>query len=138
MTTAVITLTTSCTTTAIGLYHAFKKYQDAPNTIADLVEETQVLGSSLAGVEKALYKDSSAVIRAGLEDVFMIAVKGCRATLLCLEEEFARLKERSDWRMRIATLWKEDTMKQLLDQLGRKKTSITLLVQCLHMYNRSK
>lgn len=133
ITTAVITLTKCCTTTAIDLYHAFERYQDAPNTIADLVEETQVLSTSLARVQKALYEDSSAVFRAGIEDIFTIAIKGCRATLLCLEEEFGDLKERSDWRMRIATLWKEDTMKQLLDQLGRKKTSIMLLVQCLHM-----
>ena len=133
ITAAVITLTTRCTATAFELHRAFNHYDNAPQTIAALEEETELLKASLNQVQKALQKHSEASRTADLEDIFTIAVKGSRATLLCLEEEFENLKERSDWRARIITLWKEDTMKELLEQLQRKKISIILLIQCLHM-----
>jgi hypothetical protein len=43
--------------------------------------------------------------------------------LLCLEEEFEKPKDREDWRVRVFTLWNKDAMKDLVEQLGRKKSN---------------
>jgi hypothetical protein len=133
ITATVISLTIRCTTTSVQLYNIFTRYRRAPSTIANLVEETQVIRASLSQVERALEHNPNGLSTPDLEDIFDIAVKGCRATLLCLDEEFEKLKDREDWRARVLTLWNEDAMKDLVEQLGRKKATITLLIQGLQL-----
>jgi len=130
--TGVLTITTRCITVAIQIHSAWNHYRDAPQTVADLVDEIQIVHASLTQLQHVLRLEGFS-ITSDLEDVFGIAVKGCKATLLCLEEEFRTLQGRSDWRARIKVLWEDDTMTRLLEQLGRKKTSIMLLMQCLHL-----
>jgi hypothetical protein len=131
ITATVITLTIRCTETSNQLYQIFRHYRQAPQTIANLVEETRVIKASLGQVERALQQNADGLSTPDLADTFDIAVKGCRATLLCLEEEFEKLKDREDWRARVLTLWNEDAMKGLVEQLGRKKATLTLLIQGL-------
>ncbi|KAM0425992.1 hypothetical protein ACHAPT_008621 [Fusarium lateritium] len=106
---------------------------DAPDSLDDLAEEVQLIQGALQGVEDALEDDKDAITRYKVEDVFSIAVKGCRATLACIKEEFELLFGRSDWKARFMVLWKEDDMKKLLGRLDRKRASILLLVQLLNL-----
>jgi hypothetical protein len=132
ITAGALTITTRCVTAGVQIYSAWHRYRDAPQTIGDLVEEIQIVQGSLAQLKRLLSREGFA-ITSDLEDVFGIAVKGCKATLLCLEEEFRTLQGRSDWRARLKVLWKDDIMTSLLQQLARKKSSMMLLMQGLQL-----
>ena len=41
---------------------------------------------------------------------------------------------RADWKARIQIVWKESKMKALLDRLERKKSTLGILLHCLHLY----
>ncbi|CVL00667.1 uncharacterized protein FPRN_08409 [Fusarium proliferatum] len=84
---------------------------DATDSLSDLAEEAQLIQGALQGVEDAL-RDN--------HEVFSIAVKGYRATLACIKQEFELLFNRSDWKARFLFLWKEEGMKRLLGRLDRK------------------
>ncbi|KAH7244425.1 uncharacterized protein BKA55DRAFT_647451 [Fusarium redolens] len=106
---------------------------DAANSLSDLAEEVQLIQGALQGVEDALQDNQEAISRYKVEEVFSIAVKGCRATLACIKQEFELLFNRSDWKARFMVLWKEDDMKKLLGRLDRKRESILLLLQLLSL-----
>ncbi|EMT70534.1 hypothetical protein NOF04DRAFT_5704 [Fusarium oxysporum II5] len=106
---------------------------DAADSLSDLAEEAQLIQGALQGVEDALQDNQEAISRYKVEEVFSIAVKGCRATLACIKQEFELLFNRSDWKARFMVLWKEDDMKKLLGRLDRKRESILLLLQLLSL-----
>ncbi|KAJ4251439.1 hypothetical protein NW762_011422 [Fusarium torreyae] len=106
---------------------------DAADSLSDLAEEAQLIQGALQGVEDALKDNQEAISRYKIEEVFSIAVKGCRATLECIKQEFELLFNRSDWKARFMVLWKEDDMKKLLGRLDRKRESILLLLQLLSL-----
>ncbi|KAI7772146.1 hypothetical protein LZL87_009309 [Fusarium oxysporum] len=106
---------------------------DAADSLSDLAEEAQLIHGALRGVEGALQDNQEAISRYKVEEVFSIAVKGCRATLACIKQEFELLFNRSDWKARFMVLWKEDDMKKLLGRLDRKRESILLLLQLLSL-----
>lgn len=92
---------------------------DATDSLSDLAEEAQLIQGALQGVEDALRDNHEVFSRYKVEEVFSIAVKGYRATLACIKQEFELLFNRSDWKARFLFLWKED-MKRLLGRLDRK------------------
>ncbi|KAF4955592.1 hypothetical protein FGADI_4427 [Fusarium gaditjirri] len=106
---------------------------DAVDSLSDLAEEAQLIQGAFQGVEDALKDNQEAISRYKVEEVFSIAVKGCRATLACIKQEFELLFNRSDWKARFMVLWKEDDMKRLLGRLDRKRESILLLLQLLSL-----
>ncbi|KAF5268861.1 hypothetical protein FOXYS1_239 [Fusarium oxysporum] len=106
---------------------------DAADSLSDLAEEAQLIQGALQGVEDALQDNQEAISRYKVEEVFSIAVKGCRATLACIKQEFELLFNRCDWKARFMVLWKEDDMKKLLGRLDHKRESILLLLQLLSL-----
>ncbi|OBS26178.1 hypothetical protein FPOA_00120 [Fusarium poae] len=106
---------------------------DAADSLSDLAEEAQLIQGALQGVEDALRDNQEAISRYKVEDVFSTAVKGCRATLACIKQEFELLFNRSDWKSRFLVLWKEDDMKRLLGRLDRKRENILLLLHLLSL-----
>ncbi|CVL02049.1 uncharacterized protein FMAN_08170 [Fusarium mangiferae] len=106
---------------------------DAADSLSDLAEETQLIQGALQGVEDALRDNNDVISRYKVEEVFSIAIKGCRATLVCIKQEFELLFNRCDWKSRFLFLWKEDDMKRLLGRLDRKRESILLLLQLLSL-----
>ncbi|RYC97063.1 hypothetical protein BFJ63_vAg227 [Fusarium oxysporum f. sp. narcissi] len=60
---------------------------DAADSLSDLAEEAQLIQGALQGVEDALQDNQEAISRYKVEEVFSIAVKGCRATLACIKQE---------------------------------------------------
>ncbi|CAG7561080.1 unnamed protein product [Fusarium equiseti] len=106
---------------------------DATESLSDLSEEVQIVHAALQSVENALNEDKEAIQRYKVDEVFAIAVKGCRATLSCIEREFEVLFNRQDWKVKFMVLWKEDNMNKLLARLYRKWDSIMLLVQLLSL-----
>lgn len=133
ITTAVVALAGAVYKCASEVRSIVGTLTDAPDSLSDLAEETHVIQGALRGVEAVLLEDRDVIVRLGIDDVFSIAVKGCRATLACIEREFELLFGRSDWKARFLVLWKEDGMMKLLVRLDRKRGSITLLIQLLNL-----
>ncbi|KAF1994182.1 hypothetical protein P154DRAFT_448288 [Amniculicola lignicola CBS 123094] len=133
ITASALTIASRVIPAAIHIHGVWTQYQEAPQTILDLVEELQLLRTCLVQLENVLRRDGVS-ITLDLEDVFAIAVRGCRATLLCLEQEFDTLRGQDDWWTRIVVLWRDNNIARLLAQLARKKSSIMLLMQCLNLY----
>lgn len=106
---------------------------DAADSLSDLAEETQLIQGALQGVEDVLRDNNDVISRYKVEEVFSIAIKGCRATLACIKQEFELLFNRCDWKARFLFLWKEDGMRRLLGRLDRKRESILLLLQLLSL-----
>ncbi|RFN50819.1 hypothetical protein FIE12Z_4895 [Fusarium flagelliforme] len=133
ITSASVALAAAVFKCAIHVKHIVGTIADAPDTLSDLAEEAQLIQGVLQGVEDALRDNQEAISRCKVDDVFSIAVKGCRATLACIKQEFELLFNRSDWKSRFMVLWKEDDMKRLLGRLDRKRESILLLLQLLNL-----
>jgi hypothetical protein len=131
ITAAVVTIVTRVIPAAVQVYDVWNHYSEAPESVADILEELHIIRASLQQLQNILQREGTRVT-AELQDVFAIAVNGCKATVLCIEEEYRPLVGDDQW-SRIKVLWKEDTMKRLLEQLARKKTSIALLMQCLSL-----
>ncbi|KAG5793748.1 hypothetical protein H9Q69_007212 [Fusarium xylarioides] len=133
ITSAAVALAATVYRCAIEVKKIVGTIADAADTLSDLAEEAQLIQGALQGVEDALQYNQEAISRYKVEEVFSIAVKGCRATLACIKQEFELLFNRRDWKARFMVLWKEDDMKKLLGRLDRKRESISLLLQLLSL-----
>ncbi|KAF5589778.1 hypothetical protein FPANT_6224 [Fusarium pseudoanthophilum] len=114
ITSASVALAATVYTCAIEVKSIVGTIADAADSISDLAEEAQLTQGALQGVEDALRDNQEAISKYNIEEVFSIAVKGCRATLACIKQEFEHLFNRHDWRARFMVLWKEDDMRKLL------------------------
>jgi hypothetical protein len=137
ITASVVTIATRVIPAAVQVYNVWTDYSEAPQSVADIIEELQIIKTSLHQLQKILGRED-AKVTLDLEDgdVFALAVNGCKATLLCIEEEYKNVVGCGDWFSRIKVLWKDGTMTRLVEQLARRKTSIVLLMQCLNLYAR--
>ena len=132
-TVGVAKISSQCISTAIYVHDVWVDCGDAPQSAAELVDELIVARASLLQLQKIFERDDgAAAITTDLEDVFDIAVKGSKATLLCIEQEYKDVADQPNWWLQAEQLWKKDTMTDLMDQLARKETSIALLIQCLN------
>ncbi|KAF5634652.1 hypothetical protein F52700_5845 [Fusarium sp. NRRL 52700] len=105
----------------------------AIDSLSDLAEDAQLIQGALVSVENTLQDNQETISRYRVEEVFSIAVKGCRSTLVCIKQEFELLFNRRDWKARFTVLWKEDDTRKLLGRLDRKRESILLLLQLLSL-----
>jgi hypothetical protein len=133
ITSASVALATAVYKTTMEVKKMVGVMNDGTESLSDLSEEVQIVHAALQSVENALNEDKEAIERYKVDEVFTIAVKGCRATLSCIEQEFEVLFNRKDWKARFMVLWKEDNMNKLLARLCRKRDSIMLLVQLLSL-----
>lgn len=133
ITVGVVSLVTRVVQTANDLYNLGVRWANVPQTLEELLHEIQVVQGSLLVVEGFLRNASVADLPAHFQDVFPIAIRGCEATLLCLEQEFAVLTEHVNWWEKLKTVWKDDSMQRLLVNLSRRQISLVLLIQCLQL-----
>ncbi|KAF6799598.1 hypothetical protein CMUS01_15606, partial [Colletotrichum musicola] len=118
---------------SLKVKNTLDKLDDAPQNVSDVAEEVYAVRYALGQVEDVVRRDPDVVERLALADVFSLAVGGCHATLLRINEEYERLFARSDWKARVQALWKDGEMTRLLGRLDRKKATLTLLTQTLNL-----
>jgi hypothetical protein len=136
----------ACLATAKTLSDLRSKYKDAQMTIAAICAETTVIGTTLAKIQgillnnpQALTAQIQAVPGLELQATFDIALTGCSVIYSCLDIEVQKLKADASgadgpgWTERAKFLWKEDTMKDLLNHLQRQQGSISLLISVLQV-----
>ena len=117
----------------IAVKDAVDEFQDAPAVARDIEHEIKVVQAALRQVEAVLQRDSHAIWRLELDEVFALSVEGCRDTLQGMDEELNGLFGRQDWKAALAVWWSAGEIRRLLARLERKKGSLVLLVQALSL-----
>jgi hypothetical protein len=144
ITASVAGIATACLATAKTLNDLRNKYLDAQMTIAAICSETAVVGATLAKIQGILLGNPQ-VLKAEIEGIpgseiqntFDVALTGCSVIYSCLDVEVQKLRKAAGgasdpgWAEKAKFLWKEDRMKELLENLRGQEISITLLVSIL-------
>jgi hypothetical protein len=126
-----------CIEAAKQLYDLRERYKDASMLITSIYSESMVIAASLSHVQGLLQRNALQS-RPELYDTFDKALTGCWVVYQCLEEEVRSLAQKAHdddlgFRDKTKFLWKEDTFKELLQQIRGQQTGLTLLVQGLQM-----
>lgn len=137
ITSTVLSLTAQCLSTAKALYDLIERFKDAELTITAIHSESLVIAASLSQIQAVVLGSPQSLgpDRPELESLFDNALTGCMVVYSALDKEIQDLKMKPDTIMeRAAILWKEDTMRNLLQQIRWQKGSISVLIQTLQMY----
>jgi hypothetical protein len=142
ITTAALTISARCLTTAKTVYALRTKFKNAQVTISAIHSESTVIGASLGHLQNLVLKDpetlrSNFASRPELESAFDTALTGCALVYSVLDDEVKKLLGDDNGSSRAAGLkcvWKEDTMKELLQQIRGQQSALSLLIQGLQLY----
>ena len=119
-------------------------YKSAPTTLTATLTECKIIHITLSKIQGLVYKNetdlsSRLTAQAPLQEAFDGALTGCRMTLAALNLELAKLAEPKKptnpldigFKAKARLLWKEDIMKQLLDQTRGQMMSLRCLIELL-------
>jgi hypothetical protein len=135
ITSTVISISARCISTAKAVYSLREKYKEAQMTITAIYSETTVISASLGHIQGLTTKDPEALrsnfqSRPELEQTFDQALTGCVLVYSILDDEVQKLHHAADTAPgRVRYMWKEETMKELLQQIRGQQTALTLLIQ---------
>jgi hypothetical protein len=142
ITTAVLAISARCLTTAKAVSTLRDKFKGAQITISAIHSESTVISASLGHIQSLILKDPETLSsiftsRPGLEGAFDTALTGCALVFSILDDEVQKLQGDGGEigaaeKMKI--VWKEETMKELLQQIRGQQTALSLLIQALQMY----
>ncbi|KAF2184658.1 hypothetical protein K469DRAFT_739282 [Zopfia rhizophila CBS 207.26] len=126
-----------CITTAKELYDLRSRYKDASVLITAIYSESMVIAASLSQVQ-TLLQDDALQDKPELHETFDRALTGCRVVYGCLEEEVRELAQKAQSEElgrvdRVRYLLKEETFKELLQQIRGQQSALSLLIQGLQM-----
>lgn len=119
-------------------------YNNAPITLTATLTECKMIHITLSKIQGLVYKNeadlsSSLKAQKPMQEVFDDALTGCRITLAALNLELDKLVEPEKgmrpmeirFRARTRLIWKEDIMKQLLNQTRGQMSSLQSLIHLL-------
>ena len=119
-------------------------YNNAPITLTATLTECKMIHITLSKIQGLVYKneaDLSSRLKAQkpMQEVFDDALTGCRITLAALNLELDKLVETEKgmrpmeirFRAKTRLIWKEDIMKQLLNQTRGQMSSLQSLIHLL-------
>ena len=139
------TVTSKCLTTARALYSLQDKYKSAPVTVVSICAESNVVATSLAKIQQTLLqrRDAESLLRAhhDVSSALDIALTGCSVIYSCLDTEIGKIAttlggvtQNPSATQKIALLWREEQLKELLDALRGQQIAITMLMQLFQMW----
>lgn len=119
-------------------------YISAPTTLTATLTECKIIHITLSKIQGLVYKNESDLssrltAQAPLREAFDGALTGCRMTLAALNLELDKLAEPRKstnpldigFKAKARLIWKEDIMKQLLDQTRSQMLSLRCLIELL-------
>lgn len=119
-------------------------YDNAPTTLIAMLTECRVIHITLSKIQGLVHKDeiglsSKLAAQEILREAFDGALTGCRMTLAALSLELGKLAEPKkgtkttelSLQAKARLVWKEDIMKQLLDQTRGQMSSLHCLIELL-------
>jgi hypothetical protein len=135
----VITISARCVSTAQALYGLRTNYKNAHMMISAIYAESTTISASLGVIQSLIPTDpqrlqSTLRSRPELEHVFDQALTGCAVVYSVLEDEVRNLYEGAERvSSRVHYVWKEQAMRDLLQQIRGQQTALSLLIQALQM-----
>ena len=145
LTASILAITTACLKSAHLLDGLREKYKHAQVTISALCAEVIVISASLSQIQSLVLANPGAIITQlrSISEViatFDTALTGCSVVIAVLNDEITALVTSgqegiTNWRQRAKLIWKDDLMKDLLQQLRGQSAAIGLLIQTLQMYD---
>lgn len=143
--TTVLSIAGRCVTVARELSALRDKYKHASLTISAICSESAVVNAALCKLQD-LFDDTHDgeaferfQSRPDLAAACDTALTGCTLLYSCLNDEVRSLQVASETAgglsrtQKAKTLWKEDTMKELLQQIRGQTAALNLLLQCFHL-----
>jgi hypothetical protein len=144
LTAGILSITTACLKSAHRLDGLREKYKHAQTTITALCAEAKVISASLSQIQSLILGNAGALItqlrpRSEVIAIFDNALTGCAVVFAVLDNELAALSSEDEdgvmnWTQKAKLMWKDDLMKDLLQQLRGQTAAIGLLIQALQMY----
>jgi len=136
----------ACLITAKGLYDILDKYRNATTTITAIHAETTAVAASVQLLQHILQDPKNAdlvqqrfEVLPDLQRNFVVAIASLEMVLACLDSEIERLHHGFGSggylgkRVRARLLWRESSMKDLLQTLRGQHSAIFSVVQCFQM-----
>ncbi|KAK3323251.1 hypothetical protein B0T19DRAFT_476390 [Cercophora scortea] len=135
-----------CLATVRGLQTVFEKYRNAPQTVAALHTEVVAIGASMHYIQLILAKnpelETSRFYGDGdLAQLFLHALSGCRLVMISLQQQVSSLvgdmgqQGSTARKAKRRFLWKESSIKELLQTVRAQQAAISSIIQCLQVEN---
>lgn len=141
---AVAPLVLSTTKLTMLISAVRESYKSAPTTLIATLTECKIIHIALFKIQELVYKNETELssrleAQTPLRDAFDGALTGCRMTLAALNLELDKLVEPKKvtnpmeigFQAKARLVWKEDIMKQLLDQTRGQMSSLRCLIELL-------
>ncbi|MCJ1347402.1 hypothetical protein MMC31_005627 [Peltigera leucophlebia] len=141
---AVAPLVLSSTKLAILISAVRDSYKNAPTTLTATLAKCKIIHIALFKIQELVYKNEADLslrlkAQAPLREAFDGALTGCRMTLAAINLELDKLVEPKKgansmeigFQAKARLVWKEDVMKQLLDQTRGQMSSLRHLIEIL-------
>ena len=136
---AIVAISTSTIKTARAIYLLIDKYKHAEQTISAIHSESYAISAFLGQIQDLLLRNPDIFQKtfqsqAALEATFDAALSGCMEVYSILDTEIQKLYNNGNSvKAKMQALWKEDIMKDLLDQVRWRKAALGFLVQGLQL-----
>jgi hypothetical protein len=141
ITAAVLAVSDRCLSTARAISALRHKFKNAQITISAIHSESTVISASLSLIYNLIQRDPEALrsnfaTRPELEGAFDTALTGCTLIFTVLDDEIQKLHVDGELGIggRVRVIWKDETMKELLQQIRGQQSALLLLTQALQMY----
>lgn len=135
----IVAISNNTIQTARAIYLLISKYKHAEQTISAIHSESYVISAFLGQIQHLLLRNPDVLQRtfksqAALEATFDTALSGCTEVYSILDFEVQKLYSNGNSiKAKMKAVWKEDIMKDLLDQVRGRKAALGFLVQGLQL-----
>ncbi|KAF1998944.1 hypothetical protein P154DRAFT_494696 [Amniculicola lignicola CBS 123094] len=134
----VVAVIPKCIKSAKDLYDLRERYKDASVLITAIYSESMVIAACLSQIHNLLQRDALNSKKSELHDTLEKAVAGCKAVYESLEHEVSVLGPKASHGSlrfvdRTKVMLKEETLKELLQQIRGQQSALSLLIQGLQM-----
>ena len=136
---AIAAISTNIIKTARGIYLLIDKYKHAEQTISAIHSQSYTISAFLGQIQDLSLRNPDVLQRVfesntALEATFDAALSGCTEVYSILDIEIQKLYSNGNSvKTKIQALWKEDIMKDLLDQVRARNAALGFLVQGLQL-----
>ncbi|KAK5719438.1 hypothetical protein LTR15_007962 [Elasticomyces elasticus] len=149
ITASVVGISAACASVVKSLKAIHDKYKQADLYVLAICSESSTVQAALAQIEYLLREDGDALIsrfrtQPSLASAFDTAIIGCQMVFSCLDAELQELdaslqRDGSlDWKLKFKTVWKQDTMMALSQQVRGQVLALNTLLQSLQMESMSE
>ena len=133
-------ITGSCVGAAKTLWEIRSAWKRAPVTVSTLCSQLKLTAASLSQIQSLLLGDSDVLKeKPDLVDTFDTTLTSCMVLTSWLDKIVQSITKgvldgsNATWKTKFKTLWNEDDIKELLEQLHTQQGAISVLVDLLQM-----